>query len=447
MAAVSPAAPSSAGPGWLAPWRILLVGLGLTVVGLALAWAGNPWPPSRAVLLFAGLVVSGAAVARRFQTAGWAFDQRLESAGLLAAAAFGGVLAYIGFDPAWDSMRMALSVLIGVALAGAGLVLMSATARKVVASLLVLFHFGGILTAVTSIAPPSGDPPWLASQLWTRVYRPYLNFMYLNNAYHFYSPEPGPPAMLWFHLTYKDGTMEWVKVPDRDKSVFPLHHTRLLSITEMASDSSPVPRVNNPQATPEMQWDVVLQTADGKEVEKGLVPRRREGLTDGGQKIPLDDPSLPLPFVGSQYSEPKTYFREMTRSAAHHVAESHPWRGDPSNPLLYVKVYRLRHGIIYPRDMAYDVDPWAPTWYVIFFQGKFDPEGNLLSVTRDDQGNVVEQDPFLYWQIPVFRKPKDRKAAVWPGMAEKDTDLYDYLTVHAGSSPWGDAAAETEKGR
>jgi hypothetical protein len=434
----------------------------LTVLGLALALAHDPWPPSRAVLLFAGLVVCGAAVARHFQTAGWDFDQRLESAGVIAAAAFAGLLAYFGFDEAWDSMRMALGVLIAVALAGAGLVLMPPTPRKVAASVLVLFHFGGIVTAVTSIPPHSSEPPWLAAQLWTRVYRPYLNFMYLNNAYHFYSPEPGPPAMVWFHLTYKDGQMEWVKVPDREHDPMPIHHTRLLSITEMSSDPSPGPRANVPGLPPEMQWDdflmdeetgKIVKDSQGREKHAGLVPRRREGVTEGsrerpgGEKIPLDDPTLPLPPVVNQYSEPRVFFKEMTRSAVHHVALTHPWLGDPSNTLQSVKVYRLRQLIIPPRQMAYDVDAWDPSWHLVFFQGKFDPQGNLLSVTYNEKGDVVEQDPFLYWQIPIFRAPKNPTGALAPALSTEDTELRDYLTIHAGSSPWPGAAADAEKGR
>jgi hypothetical protein len=487
MAAVSPASPSRAGRGWMTPWRILFVGLGITILGLILSLGQHPRPPWCGVLLFTGLVVSGAAVARRLQTAGWDFDQRLESAGVLAVAAFAGLLAYFGFDEAWDSMRMALGVLIAVALAGAGLVLMSTTARKIAASVLLLFHFGGIVTAVTSIQPHNAPAPWLATELWVRVYRPYLSFMYLNNAYHFYSPEPGPPSMLWFHLTYKDGTMEWVKVPDRDKSVFPIHHTRLLSITEMSSESSPVPRLNNPNRdfSDDMQWDVILIDPKGQPVKgeagaqrpdglhflaegdfdgkkhAGLLPRRHDAVfeeidKDGnktGKKVqiplgaPYDDPSLPLQPISNQYAEPRTFSREMTRTAARHVARTHLYHGDPANTLQTVKVYRLRHGIIFPREMANGYDVWDPQWYVIYFQGAYDADGNLLSVARDENGSVVEQDPLLYWQIPVFRAPKDKKTMGWPGMPPEDTELKDYLTIHAGSSPWDDNGVGTEKPR
>src|SRR5438045_224861 len=82
------------------------------------------------------------------------------------------------------------------------LVLLPRPARRVVLSLLLLVHFAGILTAVTAVDPQGGSAPWVSRQLFARVYRPYLGFMYLSNAYHFYSPNPGPPTLLWFRIQY-----------------------------------------------------------------------------------------------------------------------------------------------------------------------------------------------------------------------------------------------------
>ena len=102
----------------------------------------------------------------------------------------------------------------------------------IVGGVLILIHFGGMITAATTIDPPGAAAPWVSEMLWVHVYRPYLQFMYLNNAYHFYSPEPGPPALVWFHIKYKDGRVKWFKIPHRDDDPVPIHHTRLLSITE-----------------------------------------------------------------------------------------------------------------------------------------------------------------------------------------------------------------------
>src|SRR5205807_1558296 len=115
-----------------------------------------------------------------------------ESALLLFLAALccfiAGWALYVPDDPlSWDTMRMALRVFTVVALVASALVLASVRVRRWTISVLILLHFGGIASASLSPAPS----PWLVGQLWTRVFRPYLEFMYLNNAYHFYAPDPG----------------------------------------------------------------------------------------------------------------------------------------------------------------------------------------------------------------------------------------------------------------
>ena len=118
-----------------------------------------------------------------------------EETGLAFAVAavicfLGSLTLYLGPDLAndWDTMRMFLRVLMAVNLMAAALMLVSMRMRRLVLGLLFLLHFGGICTAALS-APPS---PQLVQQIWVRIYRPYLEFVYLNNAYHFYAPEPGP---------------------------------------------------------------------------------------------------------------------------------------------------------------------------------------------------------------------------------------------------------------
>src|SRR5207244_2073818 len=99
----------------------------------------------------------------------------------------------------WDSAALLFRVGTVLAAVGALVVLLPPFGRKIIASLFILFHFGGILTAVTSVSPA----PWLSTQIWTTVYRPYLFFLWMNNAYHFYSPEPGPANLMWFCIEYE----------------------------------------------------------------------------------------------------------------------------------------------------------------------------------------------------------------------------------------------------
>src|SRR6185503_412 len=86
----------------------------------------------------------------------------------------------------WDTMRLFLRVLTAVCLLAGAIVLVAPGVRRLAISGLVVLHFSAIATACLS-APPS---PWVIQQVWLRIFRPYLEFLYMNNAYHFYAPEP-----------------------------------------------------------------------------------------------------------------------------------------------------------------------------------------------------------------------------------------------------------------
>src|SRR5262249_52776626 len=102
---------------------------------------------------------------------------------VLAIAALAAGLASRAVPAAWDSAQLLLRVSAGVAAVAALLTLLPRTLARAGISLVLVFHLVGIVTAVTSVPPPGGPAPWLVTQLWTRCYRPYLQFLYLNNAY------------------------------------------------------------------------------------------------------------------------------------------------------------------------------------------------------------------------------------------------------------------------
>src|SRR5204863_8317780 len=113
--------------------------------------------------------------------------------------------------PDWDPFAMLLTFLTLVGVLATTLMFLPRLIRRLIIVVLIIVHFTGILRAIMQV-PPS---PWLMIYLWQTVYRPYLQFMYLNNAYHFYAPEPGPGMLLWFQVKYEDGTYQWVKLPQR----------------------------------------------------------------------------------------------------------------------------------------------------------------------------------------------------------------------------------------
>ncbi len=209
-------APSRGDPLYLRPW--LLIGAGLAV--MALGWLlGAAWPGApallRLLLLFAGLAVVAFGVIVRFRQQQWAPIERIETAAMLAAAGLGCLAGYYGMGSwqeidgkwslvdDWGSGRLLFGALFIVALLGVVLVLLPPIGRRLVLSLFVLYHFGGMAVAVTQVDPPNNTGPWVSKQLWVHLYRPYLSFLYLTNAYHFYSPDPGPASLFWFAATYE----------------------------------------------------------------------------------------------------------------------------------------------------------------------------------------------------------------------------------------------------
>src|SRR5207249_11292956 len=147
-----------------------------------------------------GMLITGMAVARRPK----------DSVVLVLASATA-LLAYFGTHPNWDAIRLMMGVMAAVAAIAAGLIRAPQTVQRLAVSLFVLYHFCGILSAITSPHPM----PWLTAQLWARVFRPWLEFCYVNNAYQFYSPQPGPAQVLWFCITGEDNNQHWLKIPRR----------------------------------------------------------------------------------------------------------------------------------------------------------------------------------------------------------------------------------------
>ena len=250
---VPPPSPSAVG-------RVALTGLGLVaaaaVTGAAVAAMGEAAPAVLATLriwlVSAGVAAAGYAVALR--------PDRAANWGLAAAAALlgGGPpaadslprLGLVGLPEHWDSLRLMLRVAALVLAAGAGVAAMPRVWRFRAASALIVVHFSGIFLATTSPSPS----PWITDQVFNRLYLPYLQFVYLRNAYHFYSPEPGPASLLAFLVKTETGGREvngvrqktydrrWVVFPQRPQDVkdpLGVSYFRRLSITEQVAPAIP----------------------------------------------------------------------------------------------------------------------------------------------------------------------------------------------------------------
>ncbi len=334
-----------------------------------------------------------------------------------AAAASGGSvkLATVAKITRWDSARLLLRIMGILAAAGSVLVLLPAVLVRVVLSLAVLVHFGGILTAVTNV---QGAAPWLSSMMWTHFYRPYLQFMYLNNAYHYYSPDPGPATLLWMRLDY--GTHEgqrlwrWVKMPElKDgRPVRPdgttlrpyVEYTRRLSLAEGINLGAPSQIPPNYLELQERRLNA--------ELTRG-VPRH---------------PTIPLP---QQYRPPSELTMGWIQSYVRHAARSFPHEAHPELPVRSVKVYRVIHDILAPEQFLAGVDPNDPTTFMPFYQGEFDADG------RPTTGSL--SDPLYGWLIPILRQrrqqdqpPSNAQPLARGSWNPAEYVLQDYLAFHAG---------------
>src|SRR5262249_31092804 len=189
-------------------------------------------------------------------------------------------------------------------------------------------------------------------QLWTYVYRPYLQFLYMTNAYHFYSPDPGPPNHLWFSVTYEDGSWEWVKYPNRKTSSVGMQYQRHLALPE----HSFTPRPTLPYSA--AQIEVLRRTQSDEEVERQalggsweqIYKRRMDGSLQlayagkweqNGKPVEL---AMPIPMdlerdlnIFMQYREPTETSKKLIASVARRVFLTAPKKIDENDKQAPVK--------------------------------------------------------------------------------------------------------------
>ncbi len=426
------------------PWPVLGAGLELVLVGwlwsLALGEAGLY---ARLLLTLIGLIAVGAALALQLPSGCTSSEDRFRSAGMLALACLGCAVAGVSLPESWGSISLLLQAFVGVAIAGAGLLVLATWMQSIYVSLFVVLHFGGILTAVVQVPPPpsqnatpqvqseaaqTGQPPWLATQAMTRFYLPYLQLTHLNNGYHFYSPEPGPVTVLWFRVEYADGSSRWRRLPDHDEAPNGLITRRWGALATQTGQTIPAPPPGSDL------WN------------QFVADRQRAGERDG---IPPGE--MPLP---QQYREPSVPSRMLLASLARYVARNTPHPTDRAQAVKGVKAYRIDCHNANVEAFCKGLDPRDPTLYAAFFQGEFGPDGTIkpssysasfnangemINLSREERATLTEhvplppylhdmvgprKDGLLYWLIPIVRVP------VAPGSEE--TRVINYVRIHAG---------------
>jgi hypothetical protein len=398
----------------LPAWPILIGGL--AAVLLALTWsqvAPNAGVPVRVLLLAAGLVAVGAAVALRLPHRASDDSDRLSRAAMLLAAAGACALGWSALDPSWDSGTFVLGLLALAAVAGAALIGLPEALAASLVLLLAAFHLGSILTAVVNVPPPNSQPPWLANQVLVYVYRPYLQLSHLNNGYHFYAPEPGPVALLWFRVKYADGTARWVRVTDHNRTRNGLETRRWGSLAQSVSDAQPVP----------------------PHVFEDLLKRRQEAGTKHVPPIPMGN--IPL---NMQHEQPSNVSILMLRSYVRYVARTTPHPRDPGQAVTVVRIYRARYFYPSPAQMHAGMDPYDPTLYMVYYMGEYDANGTATKDTVEviplpagaDREPEIKQDPYLYWLLPIYRVAPGEGPVPPNEVAPPHSPLLNAMRIHAG---------------
>jgi hypothetical protein len=347
-----------------AVWKIAAAGMAAIAVAAAFDLFQTS---SNIIVAFRVLLTLGGAL-----TIGIALYMRPGHTRLYAFACAAAIVARFGFPPDWDSGLIASGLAAVFAGIGAILTALPSGYRKVAISALMLFHFGGIAVAVTSPL----YPPWMSLTIGTLLYRPYLQSLYLTNAYHFYSPQPGPASQVWFCVKYaKDSSgntrQRWYKFPRRPDDLtdpMGLSYYRRLSITMNLESSEP---------------SVVSED----------MRRRRIVMTQGDDGIPIHNEVVPL---DSQYRLPQMNIREFVLpSYVQHIANLKILRHPEGVPITSIRVYLVTHNIMTQVALENDISPYDPITYMPYYFGEYDTSGKLL-----DPGN-----PLLYWLIPIIRVP------------------------------------------
>ncbi len=393
------------------PWPALLFGLGCCTSVLVVA---GIWPELNRPDWLAGTRALGVLVG--LAAAGFGVSVQPRSALVVFGGATTAFIGNLALDKSWDSARMVVAVLAAMGLAAAFILLLPSAFRRLVVSLFILFHFSAITMAVLTPVPSS--TPWIAEQLGTRFYRPYQEFFYLVNAYHYYAPEPGAPNLVWFCVEFEDHSKRWIKVPNRDqdaKDPLSVEFYRMLSIGESASTLG--------QMFPVLPPDTL---------------RKRE-VAGNLKGIPFHPALVPY----AQYRPTAPIVARLVTSYVRFVART-AQRDNPDQAVTGIKVYRVVHNMLSPGDCAEERDPMDKTLFQPYFLGEYHPDGRIKDA----------EDAFLHWYIPIFYAPRSEenqrdKDEIRPGRfrsllppehrsVEPDVVLMDYLKVHAASDPWGD---------
>ena len=403
MSQVDPEALARLDAPWLPPGRVILAGLGITGVGWLGSASGRVHPAIDVLLVVVGLLVVGVGLALHLSAPRSPFESPFLTSLWWLLAAGAAQAGSHALEASADSMSALLNLATLAAVLAAILSAVPRTYRLAGISLLIGWHFFAIYTATQIIPPPSGNPSWLASQLWTRITRPYLQITHLNNAYHFYAPEPGPVAVVWFRVRFADGAVVWERLPNHAKCPNHVERRRMAGVASTLSQSEPT-------QPSEEQIRLRDEAADRYDPP---IPPRPQGMA-----------------LGLQYRDPGHLGKMLVESMARYVARTTPHPGGGKVPVVAVRIYRGECSHPSVEHLLEGRDPLDPTLFRAWYLGEYDPQGKLVESSRRDM---------LYWMLPIIRVRDDAAPTEAPASKNRPQEpweqggkIVNYLRIHAG---------------
>jgi hypothetical protein len=206
---------------------------------------------------------------------------------------------------------------------------------QLLVSLLVCSHFAAILVTVGGASSPNFPAP-VPLVKSSRVVRPYLQTIFMTNAYRFYAPDPGPTDLLWVRFKFADGSVRWRELPRRADFPLRMPFQRQLALF--------------------LLMNLYLEQAP-------LDLTTLEGATESVAPT-SSTPRLRLNALG------RICFRSVVRHLAADAAA--PDRGTPKE----IDVYRVSHLIITPQQKRLGWRTDDPRLYQIYFVGTFAANGD-----------------------------------------------------------------------
>lgn len=156
------------------------------------------------------------------------------------------------------------------------------TVRLAVSAALA-FHLVGILVGPVSL------PPALLADYLRRVYGPYIEAAYLDNAYKFFAPDPGPSHLIRWTAELPDGSRRQGLLPDRQRHWPRLFYHRHFMLAEFLAGQP------DPAWDPDTPWEDLPNSELQRLLARSFAQHLLHKLAADSVTLELIEHALPNP--------------------------------------------------------------------------------------------------------------------------------------------------------